>query len=547
MTTPDKDEKIGGGGGGAATSVQDVLPTSPHVDASSSSVDHKSLVDTPSREDASDEQAPSYSNKYGGISELLGLGDRPPPAQVAWTGKRSWFRSTFTQATILGMCSFLSPGLWGALAALGAGGSQNVSTVNAANSLTFGLMVLTAAFTSALVNVTSIKFALIFGTMGYAPYAAGLYLNSKTGAQWLVIFGAACCGVSAGVFWSAEGAIILAYPERRRQARYISYWLMFRVLGQLLGGIINLSLNANNSEAGSISLDTYLVFVILQCLAPFCAMLLSPPHRVQRTDKTPVYLNINTSTRNELCRMWKTVTSPKVLLLLPMIWQGTWSEALIGTYAAIHFTVRSRALGSLLSAVCASLCNYALGFYLDWKRPAINTRAKSAFLAVYSLQAGLWIWAIYIMHEYTETKPTLDWTSDGYGRGFALYIFLQVGFNMMYEYVYFLIGHINDDPGEIVRIASVVRGIESAGQAVSYGVNSTGLRLDAVAGINMAQWAICLVPAWLVIRKLGILADGTRIHEARIYAPEEKREALKKSGIREAEHDGTGDVLERRQ
>lgn len=28
--------------------------------------------------------------------------------------KRNPFRSTFTQATILGVCSFLAPGLWGA-------------------------------------------------------------------------------------------------------------------------------------------------------------------------------------------------------------------------------------------------------------------------------------------------------------------------------------------------------------------------------------------------------------------------------------------------
>lgn len=33
----------------------------------------------------------------------------------------------------------------------------------------------------------------------YAPYAAGLFCNSKFGTQWGVIFGAACCGVSAGL------------------------------------------------------------------------------------------------------------------------------------------------------------------------------------------------------------------------------------------------------------------------------------------------------------------------------------------------------------
>lgn len=347
--------------------------------------------------------------------------------------------------------------------------------------------------------------------------------------------------ISAGVFWSAEGSIILAYPERNKQARYISYWLMFRVLGQLLGGIINLSLNYNNNEAGSISTNTYLVFVVLQALGPFCAMLLSPPHKVQRSDRTPVYLHINSSTKDELYRMWKAITKPQVLLLLPMIWQTTWSEALIGTYAVDYFSVRSRALGSLLSAICASIANYLVGFFLDWKKPSMNARGKWAFIVIYALQGGYWIWAIYIMNEFHYTKPTLDWTSDGYGRAFGVYIFLQIGFNTMYNLTYWIVGSLQDDPTEVVRLASIVRGIESAGQCVSYGVNSTGFRLDAVAGINMAQYAICIIPAWLVVRKIGILEDGTKIHEARTYADENEREQLKQAGFAEAEHDHLGD------
>ncbi|SNX87572.1 related to DUF895 domain membrane protein [Melanopsichium pennsylvanicum] len=478
------------------------------------------------------------------LLEILGLRDPKPEARPVWDGKNpSWFRSTFFQITVLGACSFLSPGLWGATAALGAGGSQDPSTVNAANSLTFGLMVLTSLFTSSLINVTSVKFALMLGTLGYAPYAAGLYLNSVNQSQWLVILGAGLCGTSAGTFWATEGAIALGYPERLKQARYISYWLMFRVLGQLLGGIINLALNYHDAEKGSISTNTYLVFVILQCLAPFCAMLLSPPHMVQRSDKTPVYLHIESSTKRELKLIWKTICKPQVLMLLPIIWQSTWSEALIGTYAANYFTVRSRALGSLLSAITASLSNYILGFFLDWKKPTINTRAKSSFIVIYTLQAAWWAWAIYIMHEYHTTvpKPTFDWTTPGYGKGFGVYIFLQIGFNVMYELNYWIIGNISDDPSELIRLASILRGVESAGQCVSYGINSTSWRLDAVASLNMAQWAVSIMPAWFVIRKIGVLDDGTKIHEARTYAEEGDRQKLKHAGLKTADYDSKGD------
>lgn len=34
-----------------------------------------------------------------------------------------------------------------------------------------------------------------------AAFAAGLYTNNRFGTEWLVLFGAACCGITAGVFW----------------------------------------------------------------------------------------------------------------------------------------------------------------------------------------------------------------------------------------------------------------------------------------------------------------------------------------------------------
>ncbi|KAJ1018134.1 hypothetical protein NDA16_005000 [Ustilago loliicola] len=514
------------------------------VDDASRNPDNKSVSSTTEQIPVG-EPGIGHSHAKSTFLEIIGLRDPKPEARLVWDGKNpKWYRSTFFNITVLGGCSFLAPGIWGAMAALGAGGSQDPSTVNAANSLTFALMVITSFFTSSLINVTSAKFALIFGTIGYAPYAAGLYLNSVDQSQWLIILGATLCGCSAGFLWSVEGSIALGYPERLNQARYISYWLMFRVLGQLLGGIINLALNVNDDQKGSISTNTYLVFVVLQCLGPFCAMLLSPPHKVQRTDKTPVYLHIELSTKRELKLMWKTITKPQVLLLLPIIWQSTWSEALIGTYAVNYFTVRSRALGSLLSAVVASLANYALGFFLDWKKPTVNSRAKSSFVFVYTLQAAWWAWAIYIMHKYhtTTPKPSFDWTSDGWGSGFFLYLALQAGFNMMYELNYWIIGNISEDPAEIIRLASIVRGVESAGQCVSYGVNSTSWRLDAVAGLNTAQWAISVLPAWFVVKKIGILDDGTKIHEARTYAGEEERKKLKQSGLETAEYDRKGDL-----
>lgn len=136
-------------------------------------------------------------------------------------------------------------------------------------------------------------------------------------ANWSIPFGASLCGISAGIFWAAEGAvscallqatreplthplifsfvlnrlqIALTYPEPKNRGRYLSYWLSFRVMGQLIGGAILLGLNAQTNSAGSVSTTTYLVLVILQAFAPFVAALISPPEKVQRSDGSPVLL-----------------------------------------------------------------------------------------------------------------------------------------------------------------------------------------------------------------------------------------------------------------
>lgn len=75
-----------------------------------------------------------------------------------------WYRSTAANIFILGCCNLAAPGIWGAMNSLGAGGSQSPSLVNAANALTFCLMVVSCYFSSVLVRYIGVKGALVFGT-----------------------------------------------------------------------------------------------------------------------------------------------------------------------------------------------------------------------------------------------------------------------------------------------------------------------------------------------------------------------------------------------
>ncbi|KAK3385967.1 hypothetical protein B0H63DRAFT_395603 [Podospora didyma] len=169
-------------------------------------------------------------------------------------------------------------------------------------------------------------------SLGYAPYAAGLYVNNRYGNEWLVLLGAALCGISAGVFWMAEAAIAIAYPEPWNRGKALGYWLTFRLSGQILGGAINLGLNADRNEAGKVSYTVFLVFIALQATGPFVGWFLNTPDQVERKDGKKVELKITEDPWFEIKETARLFFTKKFLLILLFIGQAVFSEAVFFTY-----------------------------------------------------------------------------------------------------------------------------------------------------------------------------------------------------------------------
>lgn len=169
-------------------------------------------------------------------------------------------------------------------------------------------------------------------SMGYAPFAAGLYTNNRFGNKWFVLLGAALCGISAGVFWMAEAAIAIAYPEPWNRGKALGYWLTYRLGGQILGGAINLGLDAGANEAGAVSYTVYLVFIGLQAAGPFVALLLNRPSKVERRDGRKVNLDVVGKPWTEIKLTTQRFFSRKFLLVILWIGQAVFAEAVYFTY-----------------------------------------------------------------------------------------------------------------------------------------------------------------------------------------------------------------------
>jgi hypothetical protein len=171
-------------------------------------------------------------------------------------------------------------------------------------------------------------------SIGYAPYAAALYTNNRFGTEWFVYLGSSLCGISAGVFWMAEAAIAIAYPEPWNKGKALGYWLTYRLGGQILGGAINLGLNADRDQAGKVTYTVYLIFIALQCIGPAVGLFLNPPDKVQRKDGKKVVLAILENPWFEIKKTTRLFFTKRFLLILLWIGQAVFSEAVFFTYLA---------------------------------------------------------------------------------------------------------------------------------------------------------------------------------------------------------------------
>ncbi|KAJ5949354.1 DUF895 domain membrane protein [Penicillium verhagenii] len=415
--------------------------------------------------------------------------------------KRIWYRTTIFNACVIGVVGFLAPGMWNAMNSLGAGGEEKPFLVNAANALVFALMGIFCLLGGPIANRIGIKWALVIGAIGYPLYSAGLYTNDRFGNVWFVLVGSAACGISAGLYWATEGAIAIGYPEPGKRARYLNIWVVFSMMGPIVGNSIVLGLNMQTNGEGSVGYTTYIVFITLQCLAVPIACLLSPPEKVQRSDGSAIILRPGATWKEEFQSLWHTCKETRVILLLPIFWAIYFNEY-SGNFETYYFSVRARALIAFLGDWVCIFASQGLSLWLDWKKFDRKTRITYGWYWVMVVHVTTWIYAWVVQSEYTANPPTLDIYTPGFAKGaFTLFLWQfaqQTGIN----WLYYTVGEMTDNMSELTRLTGILRGQMSFGEAVSYGLNTHewyGGR--APMAVNTILLGLCVVPTWIVVHK----------------------------------------------
>ncbi|KAL7622450.1 hypothetical protein AAE478_007955 [Parahypoxylon ruwenzoriense] len=423
--------------------------------------------------------------------------------------KHSIFRSVPFQIAVASGVSFTAPGMWDALGGLGAGGAAEPYAVSAANALVYGLFAIVCVAAGAINNRIGLRYGLALGAVGYPLYGAGLYTNNVGATTWFLLFGSALCGISAGFFWAAEAAIIIGYPSPGDRAFYLAVWQSAKAAGPIVGGAINLGLNANRSTAGAVGSATYLVFISIMCLGLPIALCLSPANRVWRRDGTRVVVRKAATWGAEFRAVARLLASRRVLLLLPAFFISYFYNGFVSTWLTTYFTVRARAFSSFLTNFAGVASSFLVAALLDRQSVHIRTRGRIVFSAVVAVLVGTWIWASVLQKRYYDVAaaegaaPVFDWFRGGFGAAYALVFFWTFAGQAFQQFLYWLVGQYATDLSSLSHHTGILRGVEALGQTVAWAMQSEGNANHFVSiGLNFGITVLCVPFTWIVLSEL---------------------------------------------
>lgn len=95
----------------------------------------------------------------------------------------------------------------------------------------------------------------------------------------------------------------------------------------IVGTSIGLALNVKSDQKGTISPDTYLILIALQCLGLPLAFLVSSVNKLIRTDGTRPTVARGTTITERFRGFWRVCTRPEFAALAPIFLTSQWALA----------------------------------------------------------------------------------------------------------------------------------------------------------------------------------------------------------------------------
>ncbi|CAI4218878.1 unnamed protein product [Parascedosporium putredinis] len=420
---------------------------------------------------ADEKRSPSPSHQEDGPIE------RPPGWKYKGfrvLGKEHWYASPSVQLFLVSMVCFLCPGMFNALSGMGGMGLKDLRASAKASTALYSTFAVVAFFAGTIANRLGLRLTLTIGGIGYCVYISSFLCYAHTSNNGFVIFSGALLGVCAGMLWTAQGAIMMAYPSEDRKGRYISaFWMIFN-FGAVIGSLIPLAQNVGNKD-DNVTDGTYAGFIVLTFLGAILSMGLTNAGNIVRRDGSKVIVMKNPSWTSEFLGLWETVVSdPWVILLFPLFFSSnTFYTYQLNIMNGAYFTTRTRALNNVLY----------------WTAQIVG-----------ALVWGGWAWQ-KDRPARGETEGTeIDW-EDGSKFLAPMFLYFFYGlYDAVYQTtIYWYMGSLSNSGRRSANYAGLYKGLQSAAAAIWWDMDNRGTAYNTIFAATWGTLAGALVFAFPVI------------------------------------------------
>ncbi|KAK6936584.1 Ion channel regulatory protein, UNC-93 [Dillenia turbinata] len=418
-------------------------------------------------------------------------GQEVAPKQELVIPKQSKFRynSPFTQVTLIGLVCFCCPGMYQALSGMGGGGQVDPTAANNANTAIYTTFAVFGVLGGGIYNVLGPHLTLLSGCSTYVLYAGSFLYYNHHHHQAFAITAGAILGIGAGLLWAAQGAIMTSYPPVPRKGLYISlFWSTFS-MGGVIGGLIPFVLNYDRNKAVSVSDATYIGFMCFMSAGTLLSLAILPPTKVVREDGSRCSNIEYSSVWVEAVEISKLFLNWKMLLIVP----GAWASNFFYSYQfnnvnGVLFNLRTKGLNSLFYWGAQILGSFGIGYVLDFSFESRRKRGFVGIAIVALLSSVIWSGGLANQLNYSRTDPPkrLDFKESGssFAGPFVLYFCYGLLDAMFQSLVYWVIGTLADDSETLSRYTGFYKGVQSAGAAVAWQMDTLKVSLLSELVVN---------------------------------------------------------------
>ncbi|KAI8326374.1 MFS general substrate transporter [Martensiomyces pterosporus] len=414
--------------------------------------------------------------------------------------------SARTQIVILGFVCFGCPGMFNALNGTGGGGQVDRTTGNNANTSLYVCFIFSGLFGGAIVNKFGVRFTMFISGLMYALYSGSYIYINHTSHSWFTIWAGAMLGLGAGIFWTAQGMIMMSYPLESEKGKFITiFWVIFN-LGGVIGGVVLLGTNYNHE--GPLSDAAYAAFLAIEVCGSLCALVLAPPSKVERSDGSRVEIRKVDNIISDAIAIIKLFLDPWMLILIPMMFSSNFYYSYqFGPYNGSLFTTRTKGFNNIWYWGAQMGTSFVFTRLLDRQSLSRKRRALYGVIITFCVVNAVWGGTLKMQNKYTHgasaAGPTdypggaIDFKDTKRAAGpCILYACMGMQDALWNNMAYWLLGTITNDATKLARYAGFYKAIQSLGAAVSWQLDAknVGYRKQLIT-----NWVLLDVSAILMI------------------------------------------------